>query len=85
MHGHCVSESQPFVDTTCVHKGTVPDIAKRHLGFGQRYHANCKNSTKIGFVPITSTQVAADRNLRGKTSAVGDFLEAIRHIRQNCV
>ena len=24
-------------------------------------------------------------NLRGKTSAVGDFLEAIRHIRQNCV
>ena len=24
-------------------------------------------------------------NLRGKTSAVGDFLEAIRHIHQNCV
>ena len=24
-------------------------------------------------------------NLRGKTSAVGDFLEAIRHIRQNYV
>ena len=24
-------------------------------------------------------------NLRGKTSTVGDFLEAIRHIRQNCV
>ena len=24
-------------------------------------------------------------NLRGKTSAMGDFLETIRHIRQNCV
>ena len=27
----------------------------------------------------------ARANLRCKTSAVGDFLEAIRHIRQNCV
>ena len=34
---------------------------------------------------IASDEPRLKVNLRGETSAVGDFLEAIRHIRQNCV
>ena len=34
---------------------------------------------------IELPRVTQGLNLRGKTFAVGDFLQANRHIRQNCV
>ena len=45
---------------------------------------DCSHSSALA-MELLQSSTKPSINLRCKTSAAGDFLEAIRHIRQNCV